>query len=78
MVEFIVVTRPGHHYTVPPGARVHRLDTLALPVSSSDIREELAHGESPTTLPPAVLAYIHANGLYSKPRWLADISSRGQ
>src|SRR5262245_60638418 len=24
-VEFIVVTRPGHHYQAPPGARVHRL-----------------------------------------------------
>src|SRR5437764_1602699 len=27
-VEFIVVTRPGHVYSVPDGARVHRLDTL--------------------------------------------------
>ena len=33
-VRFIVVTRPGHRYTVPPNATVHRLDTLALPYSS--------------------------------------------
>lgn len=36
-VEFIVVTRPGHDYTTPPGARVERLETVALPVSSSEI-----------------------------------------
>ena len=39
---FIVVTRPGHHYRTPPGCTVHRLDTLAMPVSSSDIRASLA------------------------------------
>src|ERR1700689_2766159 len=34
-VQFIVVTRPGHTYLSPPGARVQRLETVALPVSSS-------------------------------------------
>jgi nicotinate-nucleotide adenylyltransferase len=63
-VEFIVVTRPGHEYTAPPGARVHRLDTLALPVSSSEIRRQLAESESPGELPPKVLDYIRANRLY--------------
>jgi nicotinate-nucleotide adenylyltransferase len=65
-VEFIVVTRPGHHYSVPPGARVHRLDTLALPVSSSEIRARLAAGEFPTEVPPQVLAYIREKGLYQR------------
>jgi len=63
-VEFIVVTRPGHSYTMPPGARVLRLETLALPVSSSDIRAALARGETTEDLPVAVAAYIHEHGLY--------------
>jgi nicotinate-nucleotide adenylyltransferase len=63
-VEFIVVTRPGHKYEVPAGARVHRLDTIALPVSSSGIREALARGARPEELPVAVAEYIEANGLY--------------
>jgi len=63
-VEFIVVTRPGHTYTYPPGAKVHRLETVAMPVSSSAIREALARGEMPQQLPPAVAAYIRRNGLY--------------
>ncbi len=64
---FIVVTRPGHHYRTPPGCRVHRLDTLAMPVSSSDIRAALARGENPPELPPAVLKYIRSFGLYGYP-----------
>jgi nicotinate-nucleotide adenylyltransferase len=64
MVEFIVVTRPGHDYETPPGARVHRLDTLALPVSSTDLRVQLAAGESPKELPSAVLEYIRTGHLY--------------
>jgi nicotinate-nucleotide adenylyltransferase len=63
-VDFIVVTRPGHHYDTPPGARVHRLETVALPVSSSEIRAALARGESPPQLPDAVAQYIRAHGLY--------------
>ena len=63
--EFIVVTRPGHNYESPPGARVHRLETVALPVSSSEIRAALARGETPAELPKAVLDYIRANGLYT-------------
>ena len=67
-VEFIVVTRPSHVYAVPGGARVHRLDTLALPVSSSDIRRELAAGKRPPELPKAVFDYIRQRGLYSEDR----------
>jgi len=63
--EFIVVTRPGHTYQSPSGARVHRLETVALPVSSSEIRAALARGETPPELPKAVAGYIRANGLYS-------------
>jgi nicotinate-nucleotide adenylyltransferase len=63
-VFFIIGTRPGHFYTAPEGARVHRLETLALPVSSSEIRLALARGQSPAALPKPVLDYIRANGLY--------------
>lgn len=63
-VDFIVVTRPGHDYVTPDGARVHRLDTLALPVSSSEIRRVIAAGKDPEELPPKVLDYIRANRLY--------------
>jgi nicotinate-nucleotide adenylyltransferase len=63
-VEFIVVARPGHQIASPAGARVHRLDTVALPVSSSEIRKELARGQSPVELPPAVADYIRAHRLY--------------
>ncbi len=62
--EFIVVTRPGHHYATPPGARVQRLETVALPVSSSDIRQKLAAGEAPAEVPVEVLKYIRERGLY--------------
>jgi nicotinate-nucleotide adenylyltransferase len=63
-VEFIVVARPGHEITGPPGARVHRLESVELPVSSSDIREALARGESPPDLPPGVAGYIRDHRLY--------------
>ena len=63
-VEFIAVTRPGHTYLSPPGAKVRRLETVALPVSSSEIRNELARGETPPDLPPPVTEYIRARGLY--------------
>jgi nicotinate-nucleotide adenylyltransferase len=63
-VEFIVGTRPGHRYTAPPGAKVHRLDSLALPVSSSELRGRLAQSESPEQIPGSVLRYIRERGLY--------------
>ena len=64
-VSFIVVTRPGHQYTSPPGARVFSLETVALPASSSEIRQALARGETPAELPEEVVKYIRANGLYA-------------
>ena len=63
-VEFIVVTRPGHAYVTPPGAKVSRLDTLALAISSSDIRHRLASGDQPAEVPPEVWAYIREHHLY--------------
>ncbi|MEO8127838.1 MAG: hypothetical protein ABI822_12140, partial [Bryobacteraceae bacterium] len=63
-VDFIVVSRPGHGFQVPPGARVLRLDTLVLDVSSSAIRRELASGAHPAELPDNVYAYIRAKRLY--------------
>ena len=68
LTDFIVVTRPGHRYDAPAGARVHRLDTVALPVSSSEIRRRLAAGEIPAELPAEVARYIVGKGLYHFPR----------
>jgi nicotinate-nucleotide adenylyltransferase len=64
LTEFIVVTRPGHQYATPVGARVHRLETVALPVSSSEIRRKLAAGQIPGELPSAVGRYIAERSLY--------------
>ena len=63
-VRFLVVSRPGHVYDVPPGVRLNRLDTLDLPVSSSDVRRALAAGERPAEVPDPVLEYISRRGLY--------------
>lgn len=63
-VEFIVVSRPGFAYDVPPGARVLRLDALSLPVSSSAIRAAVAAGATPSDLPSPVLEHIRERGLY--------------
>lgn len=64
MVEFIVVTRPGHTYSVPEGATVHGLDSVQLDVSSSAIREQLARCQPPPELPPSVFAFVRDHGLY--------------
>ncbi len=64
LVEFIVVSRPGHKYDVPAGATVHRLNSLALRVSSSEIRRKLEAGEPTAELPASVLAYIRTRRLY--------------
>jgi nicotinate-nucleotide adenylyltransferase len=63
-VEFIVVSRPGHTYRVPAAARVHRLETVELPVSSSDIRASIARGVMPPELPENVWKYIQQRRLY--------------
>lgn len=65
-VEFIVVSRPGGSYEVPDGARVHPLEGVSLPVSSSEIRRRLAAGDDRVEVPAAVMAYIRAHQLYRK------------
>jgi len=64
-VEFIVVTRPGWNSgEVPPGTVVHELAGLELPVSSSEIRRQLAEGVLEIAVPDAVLRYIREHHLY--------------
>ncbi len=63
-VEFLVVSRPGHSYSVPSGAIVHRLESLDMAVSSSEIRQKLLNGEPTPDLPPAVETYIREHRLY--------------
>jgi len=68
-VEFIVVTRPGANWEIPPGAIVHELAGLDLPVSSSDIRRQVVEGASGIPVPKAVLRYIREHKLYrSQPK----------
>ncbi len=66
LVTFIVASRPGHTYEVPEGAKVERLDSVDLPVSSSDIRTGLADGHRISELPRPVLDYIRGNKLYRR------------
>jgi len=63
-VCFLVVSRPGHVYDVPPEVGLHRLDTLDLPVSSSRVRRALGAGQRPAEVPQCVLEYVLAHGLY--------------
>ena len=64
LVDFIVVTRQGYQDKAPPGARIHRIDGIDLPVSSSDIRAHLAAGQTTPELPAAVRHYIDTHHLY--------------
>ncbi len=68
-VEFIVVTRPGlnPNWSVPPGAVVHELPGLDLPVSSSEVRRQLSDNAAHVPVPDAVLHYIRDHGLYRSP-----------
>ena len=66
LVAFIVVTRPGGSYNVPPGATVLPLTGIEIPVSSSAIRARIAVGEPTPEVPEPVRNYIHAHGLYRK------------
>lgn len=62
--EFVVAARPGFQYHVPEGATVHRLDDVALPESSTEIRRSLAAGVMPHEVPFIVAIYIIEKGLY--------------
>jgi nicotinate-nucleotide adenylyltransferase len=63
-VSFVVVSRPGARYEIPPGARVERLEDVSLAISSSEIRRQLREDKSSPNIPPAVEQYIHEHGLY--------------
>nr|Q01X27.1 RecName: Full=Probable nicotinate-nucleotide adenylyltransferase; AltName: Full=Deamido-NAD(+) diphosphorylase; AltName: Full=Deamido-NAD(+) pyrophosphorylase; AltName: Full=Nicotinate mononucleotide adenylyltransferase; Short=NaMN adenylyltransferase [Candidatus Solibacter usitatus Ellin6076] len=64
-VRFLVVSRPGHTYEIPAEVTVDRIDSLEIPISSSEIRRTLAAGGIPEGLPPAVLAYARDHHLYN-------------
>jgi nicotinate-nucleotide adenylyltransferase len=64
LTQFIVVSRPGGQYHIPHGAQVLRLDNLALPVSSSTIRQRLRARKRTPELPSGVREYIEEHGLY--------------
>lgn len=63
-VEFIVVTRPGAAYAVPPGAAVRELAGIERSEASSEIRLKLASGDPGVPVPPPVLRYIRERRLY--------------
>ena len=67
-VEFIVVSRPGATVRVMPETRVHTLNELALPVSSTSIRDRLIKGEPTPELPDVVRQYIDEHHLYGSAR----------
>lgn len=64
LAEWIVVSRPGS--PIPStDPSVHRLETIHLEISSTDLRHRLNHGDPCTDiLPPGVPAYIHQHSLY--------------
>ncbi len=64
LIEFIVVARPESEYRVPAGAHVHRLEGLALQVSSSGIRANMSSGAVIPELDEKVRAFIEDRGLY--------------
>jgi nicotinate-nucleotide adenylyltransferase len=65
-VVFLVVSRPGHLYEIPPETRVERLDTVDLPISSSEIRRKFAAGQLVLDVPTCVLEYIATRHLYTE------------
>jgi nicotinate-nucleotide adenylyltransferase len=65
-VVFLVVSRPGHVYRIPPETRVERLDTVDVPVSSSEIRRKLAEGRPVLDVPQCILEYIASRHLYTE------------
>ncbi|HTS28894.1 MAG TPA: nicotinate-nucleotide adenylyltransferase [Bryobacteraceae bacterium] len=64
-VCFIVVSRPGHLYDAPRGVAIERLDSMEIPISSSDVRRAIAANEYTDAIPPRVLAYIRSQHLYT-------------
>jgi nicotinate-nucleotide adenylyltransferase len=67
LVTLAVVSRPAAPApAVPPGWRAVRVDGPQVAVSSSEVRERLAHGDPVDDLvPPEVIRCIHGHGLYA-------------
>lgn len=65
-VSFIVVSRPGATYEIPSGARVERMEDVELPVSSSEVRRQLAEGGTSPDVPAQVARYIAEHHLYRR------------
>lgn len=73
LATFICVTRPGFTLDAnaqkqldEAGFRYHMVEMDPLDISSTEIRDRVARGESITELvPPAVCDYIANNGLYA-------------
>jgi nicotinic acid mononucleotide adenylyltransferase len=63
-VRFLVVSRPGWDYEIPAEVTLERLDTVVLPISSSEVRRALAAGKRPAEVPKRVLDYILKHSLY--------------
>jgi nicotinate-nucleotide adenylyltransferase len=63
-VEFLVVTRPGAEYQIPEGVRLRPLEGVELPISSSEIRAQIARGDFNVPVPEPVIRYIREHGLY--------------
>ena len=70
-VTFLVASRPGAEFDLPPGAKVERIEGLNLEASSSAIRAALAAGQDPVGVPSAVLQYIQRRALYRS--WSAAV-----
>ncbi|MEX2303312.1 MAG: nicotinate (nicotinamide) nucleotide adenylyltransferase [Bryobacterales bacterium] len=70
LVEFIVVSRPeANPGEPPPGTRVHWLNDVRVPVSSTEIRHGLRQGRDlDDALPPTVAQYIRKHELYARKR----------
>lgn len=64
LTKFIVASRPGEDYRIPPGTTVLRLDGLDLPVASTTIRARLAARQATPELPDSVRQFIQTRGLY--------------
>src|SRR5699024_4666426 len=73
-VTLAVATRPGSDHSVPAdlrdflsalGRHLVRIPFEPIAISATDIREQLAFGNAPSSaLDPAVFAYIKNNRLY--------------
>lgn len=58
------------------GARFQFLSLPPIDISATAIRAQLARGEAPEELPPAVFEYIRLMGLYGMPSYTVDAPAR--